>query len=57
MSNLGGIFMEENIVERLLENKGMFSKAEKECILNNRSIIARVYIISMLDTYKTLKDV
>lgn len=57
MSNLGGIFMEEKIVERLLENKEMFSEIEKECILNNRSIIARVYTISMLDTYKTLKDV
>ena len=49
--------MEEKFVERVLESKGMFNETEKECILSNKNVIAKVYIISMLDTYKTLKDV
>lgn len=49
--------MEEKIVERVLESKGMFNKTEKECILSNKNVIAKVYTISILDTYKTLKDI
>lgn len=48
--------MEKEIVERILENEKMLSEEEKNLVIKNSKTIAKVYIISMMDTYKTIKD-
>lgn len=47
----------ESIVERILQNGRMFNKEEKNFILKNSDLVIKIYILSMIDTYKTLKDV
>lgn len=49
--------MEKFIKERIDENKGLFSKEEYRILENNMNVIKKIYILAILDTYKTLKDV
>lgn len=48
--------MEKEIVERILKNEKMLNEEEKEIIIKYSKTIAKVYAISMIDTYKTIKD-
>ncbi len=49
--------MEKFINERIKENKELFSKEEFEVIESNMNVIRKIYILSILDVYKTMKDV
>lgn len=49
--------MEKFINERIKENKELFSKEEFEVIESNMNAIRKIYILSILDVYKTMKDV
>lgn len=49
--------MEKFIKERIKENKELFSKEELKIIDNNVNVVKKIYILSILDTYKIMKDV
>ncbi len=49
--------MEKFIRERVKDNKKLFSKEEIEIIESNMNVIRKIYILSILDVYKTMKDV
>lgn len=49
--------MEKFIKERINENKELFNKEEYSILENNMNVIKKIYILAILDTYKTLKDV
>ena len=48
--------MEEEILKRILQNEKLFNKEEREFILKNRKIVLRIYLTSMVDTYKMIKE-
>jgi len=47
----------KEIVKRMLQNEKIFNEREKKFILKNRDIAVKIYMLSMLDTYKSVKDV
>ena len=49
--------MEKFIRERVKDNKKLLSKEEFEIIESNMNVIRKIYILSILDVYKTMKDV
>lgn len=44
--------MEKFILKRLEENKNFFTKNEYKKLMKNFSLIKKVYIISMIDSYQ-----